>query len=222
MSYLIVVPVILMSIIIHEISHGWAAYLLGDDTAKRYGRLSINPVKHIDLFGTIILPMLLLITTRGALVFGYAKPVPINPYNFSVVKRDTGISAAAGPLSNIIIAVFFSILFRVISLFPIPYPSPIGSFVIFVMQTLMLIIFFNLILAFFNLIPMPPLDGSKILGAFLPDKYYFPFMRFERQGMMVFMGVILFSYLFGLNIIGGVLLPPINMMMKLLIGVGIF
>ena len=222
MSYIIVVPVILMSIIIHEVSHGVAAYLLGDDTAKRYGRISLNPIKHIDLVGTVVLPLLLLLSTRGGLIFGYAKPVPINPYNFSVVKRDTGITAAAGPLSNIIIASLFALVFRLLGLLPITADSFIVPFMFTILQTVMLIVFFNLVLAFFNLIPVPPLDGSKILGAFLPDRYYFPFMRFERQGMFVFMGVIMLSYFFGWNIIGRIIFPPISFMMKLMIGNNIF
>jgi Zn-dependent protease len=222
MQYLIIVPVILMSIIIHEVSHGVAALLLGDDTAKRYGRLSLNPMKHIDLFGTVILPILLLISTRGALVFGYAKPVPLNPYNFKDLKRDTGLSAAAGPASNFIIAILFSILIRILSVLPYhPYAFS-GRVMSFVMETAFMIVFFNLLLGCFNLIPFPPLDGSKVLGIFLPDHLYYPYMRFERKGMLVFMGIILASYLFGWNLIGRIILPPINILLRLLTGYGLF
>lgn len=222
MQYLIVVPIILMSIIIHEISHGFVALLLGDDTAKRYGRLSLNPLRHIDLFGTVILPILLLITTRGGLVFGYAKPVPINPYNFKDVKRDTGLSAAAGPVSNFIIATVFAVLVRIIGTLPYhPYTFS-GSLLVFILEACFLIVFFNLILGCFNLIPFPPLDGSKILGIFLPDRYYYPYMRMERQGMIVFMGIILVSYLFGWNLIGRIILPPISILMRILTGYSLF
>ncbi len=217
MEYLIVVPVILMSIIIHEVSHGYAAYRLGDDTAKRFGRLSLNPLKHIDIFGTIILPILLIITT--GLAFGYAKPVPLNPYNFRDVKRDTGISAAAGPASNFIIAIVFSLFLRILGNLTYIPDTLSGNFLAFWFQVFYLIVFFNLLLGCFNLIPFPPLDGSKVIGMFLPDRYYYPFMRMERQGMAILMGIILLSYLFGLNLIGRVLLPPITWLMRLFTGI---
>ena len=217
MEYLIVVPVILMSIIIHEVSHGYAAYKLGDDTAKRFGRLSLNPLKHIDIFGTIILPILLIITT--GLAFGYAKPVPLNPYNFRDVKRDTGISAAAGPASNFILAILFSIFLRILGNLPYIPNTLGGNLLAFWFQVFYLIVFFNLLLGCFNLIPFPPLDGSKVIGMLLPDHYYYPFMRMERQGMAILMGIILLSYFFGLNLIGGVLLPPINWLMHLMTGI---
>lgn len=218
MMYLVVVPIILMSIIIHEISHGYAALLLGDDTAKRYGRLSFNPLRHVDPFGTVVLPLLLLLSTGGRLVFGYAKPVPINPYNFNDLKRDTGLTALAGPLSNFVIALFFSALIRLLVALPFNRYTSSGSVIGFLVQIFMLTVFFNLLLGCFNLIPFPPLDGSKILGLILPDRYYYPFMRFERQGMMVFMGFILISYVFGWNLIGNLLFPPINFLLKLFTG----
>lgn len=222
MQYIIVVPIILMSIIIHEVSHGLAALWLGDDTAKRHGRLSLNPIKHIDVFGTILLPLLLLISTGGRLVFGYAKPVPINPYNFQVVKRDTGLSAAAGPISNLLIATIFAVIVRLVGA-PIYQPQTMGESLTFIVfQTSYLIVFFNLLLAFFNLIPMPPLDGSKVLGIFLPDNLYYPYMRFERKGLAVFMGIILVSYVFGWNVIGRVVFPPINFFIRLLTGYGLY
>lgn len=213
-----------MSIILHEISHGFAAYLLGDDTAKINRRLSFNPVNHIDPFGTIVLPILLLLATRGGLVFGYAKPVPINPNNFSynTRKRDIGITAAAGPLVNILIAALFSLLFRVIVGMPVSYGGFLFSFLYFIASVSLLIIFFNLLLAFFNLIPLPPLDGSKILGAFLPDSIYYRYVVLERQGMMIFMVLIMLSYLFGWNLIGAVILPPVNLVMTILAGTGIY
>jgi|SRR5690554_2807577 Zn-dependent protease len=217
MEYLIVVPVILMSIIIHEVSHGYAAYKLGDDTAKRFGRLSLNPLKHIDIFGTIILPILLIVTT--GLAFGYAKPVPLNPYNFRDVKRDTGISAAAGPASNFIIAILFSVFLRILGNLPYIPNTLGGNLLAFWFQVFYLIVFFNLLLGCFNLIPFPPLDGSKVIGMLLPDHYYYPFMRMERQGMAILMGIILLSYFFGLNLIERVLLPPINWLMHLMTGI---
>ncbi len=218
MEYIILIPAILMSIIVHEVSHGYAAYLLGDDTAKRQGRLNFNPLKHIDTFGTIILPLLLLISTRGGLAFGYAKPVPINPYNFKNYKKDTAITAAAGPLSNFIIAVILSVILRLIigSLDPL---MQIGSGQAVLLKVIYNVIFINLFLGLFNLIPFPPLDGSKVLGAFLSDEMYFKFTAQERKGMMIFMGIILASYVFRLNIIGSIIVPPLNVIMKILTGI---
>lgn len=197
-----VVGIVLYSIILHEISHGMVSHWLGDDTAKRMGRLSLNPLKHIDWFGTVILPLLMFFTTR--VVFGYAKPVPINPYNYRDLKRDTGLSALAGPGTNILIAILFALVFHLNS----------GS--AFVVPICLYAVFFNLLLAFFNLIPIPPLDGSKVLGMFLSDEAYVKWMAQERRGMIVLFAVIIISSLLRLNIVGRVILPPILFAMSLL------
>jgi Zn-dependent protease len=197
-----VVGIVLYSIILHEISHGMVSHWLGDDTAKRMGRLSLNPLKHIDWFGTVILPLLMFFTTR--VVFGYAKPVPINPYNYRDLKRDTGLSALAGPGTNILIAILFALVFHLNS----------GS--AFVVPICFYAVFFNLLLAFFNLIPIPPLDGSKVLGMFLSDEAYVKWMAQERRGMIVLFAVIIISSLLRLNIVGRVILPPILFAMSLL------
>jgi len=218
MEYIIFIPAILMSIIIHEVSHGYVAFMLGDDTAKRAGRLTFNPMKHIDTFGTIILPALLLITTRGGLAFGYAKPVPINPYNFRNYKKDTAITAAAGPLSNFVIAVVLSIILRIIINSTDPL-TQLSQTQFILLKMIYNIIFINLFLGVFNLIPFPPLDGSKVLGAFLSDEMYFKYTAQEKKGMMIFMFIILASYVFNLNLIGGVILPPLKYVMKILTGI---
>ena len=218
MEYFFLVPIILMSIIIHEVSHGYAAYLLGDETAYRAGRLSFNPLKHIDRFGTIILPILLLLVTRGGLAFGYAKPVPINPYNFKDYKKHTALTAAAGPASNFIIAIVLSLLLRLIMSNIDPY-TPISQVSTFFMRLLYTSIMINLLLGLFNLIPFPPLDGSKVLGAFLSDEMYFKYTAQERKGMMIFMMIILISYVFRLNIIGSIIFPPLQFIMKILTGI---
>ena len=218
MEYIILIPIILMSIIIHEVSHGYVAYLLGDDTAYRAGRLNFNPLKHIDRFGTIILPILILIVTRGGLAFGYAKPVPINPYNFRNYKKDTALTAAAGPASNFVIAIVLSFLLRLIMRNIDPY-TPLSQISIFFMRSLYTSIMINLFLGLFNLIPFPPLDGSKVLGAFLSDEMYFKYTAQERKGMMIFMIIIFASYIFNLNIIGGLIFPPLKYIMKILTGI---
>ncbi|MFA5498913.1 MAG: site-2 protease family protein [Candidatus Cloacimonadia bacterium] len=217
--YIIVLPIIFMSIIIHEVSHGYAALLLGDDTAKRYRRLSFNPKVHIDTFGTIILPLLLLITTGGKLSFGYAKPVPINPYNFKNMKRDTGLTALAGPMSNFIVATIFSIFVRLLAM--TSTQSPFALINGFLLQAFFMVIILNLVLGCFNLIPFPPLDGSKIVGMLLPDRHYFRFMQLERKGMYIVLGLILVSYLFNWNLIGNIVMPPVLFLFRLLTGLHI-
>jgi len=197
-----IIAVIFYSIIIHEISHGVSALWLGDDTAKRMGRLSLNPLKHIDWFGTVILPLVLYFT--AGFVFGYAKPVPINPYNFNNYKRDTGLTAAAGPLSNILIAILFALVFHV---------SGSGSILAYLCVPIIQI---NLFLALLNLIPIPPLDGSKVLGIFLSDEAYFKYTAQERYGMIFFFAIILISNMLHLNIFGRFIFPIISFAMKLL------
>lgn len=144
--------IIIMSAIFHEYAHAWMAMYLGDPTAKNAGRLTLNPIAHIDPFGTIILPLILMLT--GGFFIGYAKPVPFNPYNLRDQKYGPAKVAAAGPASNLIIALILSTALRFIALNPLW------------VVTISLIIYVNIILAFFNLIPVPPLDGSKLLRIF--------------------------------------------------------
>ncbi len=167
--YLSTLPIFLVSLTIHEYAHGWVAYRCGDDTAKRLGRLTLNPLAHISLFGTIILPLIA--------HFGWAKPVPVN---FAVLtKREIFKVAVAGPAANILLAVVLALAFHLFRLKALP---AIGNFVL-------LGILFNLILAVFNLLPIPPLDGSKIVYARLK----FPgairaYMNYARYGMIILIG----------------------------------
>ena len=195
-----IIAIVFYSIIIHEISHAYAAYALGDDSAKRAGRLSLNPLKHIDIFGTVILPLILYFS--AGFIYGYAKPVPFNPYNFRDYKRDSGLTALSGPVSNILIAILMAIIFHL--------STPI------VQHVLYYVIFLNLLLAFFNLIPFPPLDGSKVLGMVLTDEAYFKWTAQERKGMIYLFAVIIISNLLGLNLISRIVLPPVQFVMKLL------
>ncbi len=201
-STVCIVGMVIYSIIIHEVSHAFAAYALGDDSAKRAGRLSFNPKKHIDIFGTIILPLLLWFS--AGFIFGYAKPVPFNPYNFKNLKRDSGLTALAGPASNVLIAIVLSVLFHLLSPF------------FLVQYILRYVIFLNLLLAFFNLIPVPPLDGSKVLGMFLTDEAYFKWTAQERKGMIYLFAIIIITNLLGINLIGKFILPPVAFVMRLL------
>ena len=174
-----VIVVLIMSIVIHEMAHGYAANWLGDPTARLQGRLSANPLVHIDPLGSVIIPLLLLLSP-GNILFGWAKPVPYNPYNLRNQKWGEAIVAAAGPAVNILIAVIFALLIRSTPFIGLP-----GAFV----ELSVYIVYMNLLLAFFNMIPVPPLDGSKILMAVLPfgaqQKYRELTMWVERYGLFV-------------------------------------
>src|SRR3989338_11369745 len=150
-----IIAVIIFSVIIHEVMHGVAADSLGDPTARYAGRLTLNPIPHIDLFGSIILPVTFVLTS-SPIFFGWAKPVPYNPYNLRPGRFSEAIVAGAGPLSNIVIALLGGLVIR------------LGFFPTGMADILFLIIFINIILFLFNLIPIPPLDGSKILSSVLP------------------------------------------------------
>lgn len=174
--------VLFLSIILHEIAHGYAALLCGDSTAKDRGRLTLNPIAHIDPFGTIILPVLLLFMSGGGFSFGYAKPVPINPANFRNESRDLLITGAAGPLTNIVLAIIGGVLFRLF------YHTGLVDSIIFG-QTLVYLVVINLVLAFFNLIPIPPLDGSRILQRFLSKRMRYYYHQIEPYGFFIVIGI---------------------------------
>jgi len=180
---LISAPAILIAIVFHELAHGWVAYKLGDNTAKFSGRLTLNPISHIDLFGTIIMPFLLLVLTSGQWVFGYAKPVPVNPYNFKNPKIGMAITAAGGPLANLLLAIACTIILKWILL---PFMGAIPNFIF---EPLILIfkatIMINIVLAAFNLIPIPPLDGGRIIIGVLPVRYSEMMERIEPFGSLI-------------------------------------
>lgn len=198
---------IFMSIVLHEISHGYAAYLLGDETAKRNGRLTLNPLHHVDIFGTIILPILLYTTTGMA--FGYAKPVPINPYNFKNYKAGMGITGAAGPVANFVIAIFLGLVYVLVA-----HAGVLPTARIF--QVLQITIQANIYLALFNLIPIPPLDGSRIVGAFLSDRAYIKYSVLERYGIYIVFGAIMLGNLLHISIIGLLINTPFRFVYGLL------
>jgi len=179
--------ILIMSIVIHEVSHGYAALALGDVTAKYAGRLTLNPVKHLDIFGSIVLPLLLLMTGTGFIV-GWAKPVPYNPYNLRNQRWGELVVAIAGPLSNICLAVIFGLLVRFAVLLSLP-----ASFV----GLALVIVIINLVLAVFNLIPIPPLDGSKVLLSLLPTEQMMKVKAFyERSGLLLIMVVFFVAWNF--------------------------
>ena len=176
LPFLVMVPVFLLSLSFHEFMHAYVAHLLGDDTAKLRGRMTLNPIAHIDLFGTVILPILLLLTAGFAI--GWAKPVPVNPYNFRDARKGNMLVSAAGPLSNFGLAVVFSLLFRLVS-----YLSADSSVITFILLFCSFSVLINILLGLFNLIPFPPLDGSGILGYFLPVNLYRKYEMLFRNPM---------------------------------------
>lgn len=182
------VLILIGSIIIHEVSHGYSAYLLGDTTAKRMGRLSLNPIKHIDPMGTIAIPVIMLIISGGSFAFGYAKPVPINPANFPDERKGMLFTGAAGPVSNILLAIIGGVGFRVLNVLG-AFSTNAGAFV---GQLFIYLVIMNLVLAFFNLIPIPPLDGSRIVQRFLSSRTRYRYHQLEPYGFGI---IILVSFL---------------------------
>ncbi len=190
LSQLYILPILLFSVIIHEISHGYAALKLGDPTARDSGRLTLNPIPHIDLVGSIIVPLVSLLVA-GQIFIAWAKPVPVNPMNFSDMKRDEVIVSAVGPISNFVMAVICA--FATIGLLlvqpAIGVAAASSPFFIFLERMFFGGIYLNIILGVFNLIPIPPLDGSHVLESVLSDSAA---AAFNRIG---FMGIILIIFL---------------------------
>ena len=173
------------SIILHEVSHGYAAYLLGDPTAKRMGRLTLNPVKHVDPFGTIIMPAAMLLLSGGSFAFGYAKPVPFDPRYFKNERKGMLITGIAGPASNILIALVCGIILRI----TLAFASASSAFLTVVVGLLYYAVIINLILALFNLIPIPPLDGSRVVQRFLPRKARDAYHQLEPYGFVIVIAI---------------------------------
>ena len=187
------------ALVFHEFMHGFAAYLLGDKTAASQGRLSLNPLKHLDPFGTVILPGLLIL--MGGPIFGYAKPVPYNPRNFKDPRKGDLIVGLAGPMGNFLLAAIAAIIYAVMGLFYTP--SGIDFALIIYALYLPLLITTNLYLMFFNLLPIPPLDGSSIFALILPHKYLPKYYQIQRYALPIFLVVLfLVPYVLHIDIIG--------------------
>ena len=221
------IVILLFSVVIHEVSHGLVAYKMGDPTAKLAGRLTLNPLKHLDFFGSFVLPVSLFFLTSGAFIFGWAKPVPYDPRNLKNPRIGERLVAAMGPLSNLLVAAVFS---TVLLLLPLSAPeriaitgatfvpsmasaalaTPLSSFGFFISQ----VIFINILLGIFNLVPIPPLDGSKVLFSLLPRGADAMRYLLERYGLFLLLLFIFFGF--------GLITPVIRTLFLFFSGAGIF
>ncbi len=176
---------VLFAITIHEAAHGWCAYKLGDPTAKLMGRITLNPIPHIDPIGTIAVPLLLGVFTQFQFLFGWAKPVPVSPINFKNLRRDTALVALAGPLSNLIMAFIWAIIYKVSLIYLTSHPQT--SLLEFLVLSGKAGILINCVLIALNILPLPPLDGSKVVSSLLPPKWAYHYDKLEPYGFLILM-----------------------------------
>ncbi|HXJ01020.1 MAG TPA: site-2 protease family protein [Micropepsaceae bacterium] len=208
------IPVIL-AVTFHEAAHGFVALYFGDETAKNQGRVTLNPIKHVDLFGTIILPLLLIVSNAG-FIFGYAKPVPVNFAQLRNPRWDMLWVAAAGPAMNMLLALVSALSLYGAGLLDGEVAALVGNVLLFSIQL-------NVMLAIFNMLPLPPLDGSKVIAAFLPMSVMRPYLAFGRYGMTVLLLLLIVLPLlsartgFGLDIFGVLVQRPAEVVMALLL-----
>jgi len=195
--------ILLMSIVIHEFAHGWMAFRLGDPTAQSFGRLTLNPIKHLDFWGSFVVPLMLFFFSGGQMVFGWAKPVPYNPHNLKDQKYGEAKVAMAGPGANLLVALVFGLALRFMSVETLA-STGLG-------QIFSLIVLLNILLAVFNLIPLPPLDGSKILFTFLPRSLDNLRVFLEHYGMFVLLFFIFFAFQW--------IFPIISFLFRLIVGI---
>jgi Zn-dependent protease len=205
------IPALMIAVILHEYAHGWVAEKMGDPTARLAGRLTLNPIPHIDPFGTILLPALFIIL-GSPVIFGWAKPVPINPMNFRDLRKGTFLVSIAGVTMNVFLALLFGLLYRVLlSISEFTGPFLTGSVIIPLLVFCKKAVLINLILALFNMIPIPPLDGSRALMSFLSFKYWEIFYRYEMYGFLV-IALLLFT-----GVLQSIILPPLSFLYNLIL-----
>ncbi|MCK4249785.1 MAG: site-2 protease family protein [Candidatus Omnitrophica bacterium] len=202
---ILIIPVLIFAIVVHECAHGWVAYKLGDPTAKTAGRLTLNPLPHIDPIGTVVLPLTLLLLrylTGMGFIFAWAKPVPVNPVYFSNPRKGMLLVGLAGPVSNFLQAILMALLIRLV----LPLHITVLSSLLFYG------VLINIVLGVLNLLPVPPLDGSRILTGLLPLRMARAYSRLEPMGMFI---IIL---LFSTGFLGAMIWPIIGVLMNLLLG----
>ena len=202
-DFIFAIVILIMSVVIHEVSHGYMAYYFGDVTAKIAGRLTLNPFKHLDMVGSVIVPAIAYLTT--GFIFGWAKPVPYNPYNLKNAKVGEPMVALAGPVSNFIVAIIFGLLIR--------FSGALGIFSMTFIDAASLIVLINIVLGTFNLIPIPPLDGSKILFGILPYNLMYIRTFLEKNYFWL-----IFIFIF---FVWKLFIPVIYLLFSVLTGVGV-
>ncbi len=174
---------VLLAVTFHEAAHGWMAWRLGDDTAYQRGRVTFNPIKHIDPFGTLLLPIMLLLASGGKMMFGFARPVPVNFRALRSPRRDMVLVALAGPVTNLILAVGAAAMFHTL-------PFMTGAFQKWVALNLEAAVWINVLLCVFNMLPIPPLDGGRVAVGLLPRVLAAPLARLERAGFVIILGAV--------------------------------
>lgn len=213
-----VLPV-LFAVTFHEAAHGWVAWRLGDDTAYTQGRVSFNPLRHIDPFGTVLMPAMLLLLSGGRFMFGFAKPVPVAFHRLNHPRRDMAIVAAAGPGINFAMA--FAAAFLIVPAAALP-----GTLGAWTAQNLANMVWINILLAVFNLLPLPPLDGGRIAVSVLPNGLAIPLQRLERFGLVIVLGLVFLLPWVGaqvgldLNVFGWLVVEPSRAVERLFLSLG--
>jgi Zn-dependent protease len=210
-----IVPLI-FAVTFHEAAHGFVALRFGDDTALRAGRVSLNPLNHIDPFGTILLPLLMLLM-RAGFFFGYAKPVPVNFGRLKPLRLGMVLVALAGPMTNVLLAILSALLFLGVRLAPEMGQEWLALNLVNSLK-------FNAILCVFNMLPLPPLDGGRVAVGLLPRPLAMPLARLEPYGMMILMGLFFLSYIsaqagFGINLFGWLIGVPANLLIRFVLAI---
>jgi len=202
-AILLAIPGFLLAIVCHEAAHAWVAAKLGDPTARMLGRVSLNPMRHLDPWGTVMLPLLLLFVSQGSMIFGYARPVPITSQNFRSPKRDSVLVSLAGPTANILLAIIIVSVAWLGRTAGLTYNPGFQ-------QVLKAGLNINLILAAFNLLPIPPLDGSELVAALLPGPWAYRYQRLAPFGFLILMGLFMTGLL-------QYLMVPVYLLLRLIL-----
>lgn len=204
----------LAAVILHEVAHGFVAYRLGDPTAARLGRLTLNPLPHIDPVGTVLLP-LVLVMTHAPFLFGYARPVPVNFFNLRNPRRDMVLVAAAGPLTNLFLATASAVLLKQLVRLPLPADGAFAGWALAVLTPIALMaqnsVYINVGLAVFNLLPIPPLDGGRVVTGLLPQAQAIYFAQLERYGFLILVALL------ATNALDSVLRPVMGLLLHALL-----